>query len=348
MFNKYKGKKWLAEILSEKMEKATCYGRRMKQIALDKLIPLLRSLIPLLRSLIPLLRSLICIAQSLRTAAEELRTALTWRARVRRVTVAFRRMSATFGRNSGANTIESIPLPYAGPTTPPNTTIVLSRTGPTPPTRPMAHLQHDYEDKRNSNEASERPSDASPTRLQSSPEPGAEISSVRARFMSIVRHPIVPIRPIRIGEAEPGVSGSLTDGKAIDRTSVAATMLRISRVAGLVPRLENMAPSQDIPAHVALVRHMQVSVNQVVTFPPVINLVPSFPRTGSSWPPLVGIAPQLYSMSGYVSSTSISLRRITERLFRRNSLPIVCCCISPDSLVKLRGKSGFFGNNPHE
>ena len=120
-------------------------------------------------------------------------------------------------------------------------------------------------------------------------------------------------RLVGIGdEAMARVSRSLTDGAATNRESVAATMSRSSRVAGLVPRLKNMAPSQDIPAHAALVRHMQVSVNQVVTFPPVINFVPSSPRTVNSWPPLVGIAPQLYSASRYTSLASISLCHITE------------------------------------
>ena len=67
-------------------------------------------------------------------------------------------------------------------------------------------------------------------------------------------------RLIGIGdEVKATVLSSLTDGKATDRKSVAVTMPRNSRVAGLVPRLQNMAPTRDIGAHAALVRHMQVS-----------------------------------------------------------------------------------------
>ena len=34
----------------------------------------------------------------------------------------------------------------------------------------------------------------------------------------------------------------------------------------------------------------------------------------------------------------VSLRSIAERLARNNLLPIVCCCIPPDLLVRLHGK----------
>jgi hypothetical protein len=281
VFNRHKGSKWLAEILddiSEKIEKATGY-RWVKE-----------------------------------TAPEKSKTALTWSARVvQRATVAFRRMSAIFGRNSGsagsADSIESIPPPYASPTILPSTGIVAPMIGPASPTNPVVQFQLSPKDEQNSGETSGRPSDASPvaspTTPPSSPEPRVEISATRARFMNLVRSAIMVNRLIGIGdEAKAGVSRSLTDGKATDRKPAAAVMPRSSRVAGLVPRLQNMAPTQDIAAHAALVRHMQVSVNRVATFAPVVNHVPSSPRTANSWPPLVGIGPRLYSMLGYVSLTS--------------------------------------------
>ena len=227
VFNRYKGRKWLAEVLdvSKNMEKATSYNRWMKK------------------------------------------TALTWGAQiVRHATVAFRRMNVMFGRRSGVDSVESIPPLYAGPIILPSTRIMAPRTGPVSPTQPVVRFQLGRKDERNSDEASWRQSDAPPVASlitpPSSSEPGAEVSVTRARFMNLVRSAIMVNRLIGIGdEAKARVSGSLTDGQAADRKSVAVIMPRSSRIAGLVPRLQNMAPTQDIPAHTALVRHMQVSVN---------------------------------------------------------------------------------------
>ena len=238
VFNRHKGNKWLAEILddiSEKIEKATGY-RWMK-----------------------------------RTAPETSKTALTWSARiVRRATLALRRMSAMFGRSPGsaesAHSVDSIPPPYASPIILPPTGIMASRADTASPAQPVVQFQLGRKDEQNSDETNGRPSDASPvaspTTPPSSPEPKVEVSATRARFMNLVRSAIMVNRLIGIGdEAKARVSGSLTDGQAADRKSVAVIMPRSSRVAGLVPRLQNMAPTQDIAAHAALVRHMQVSVN---------------------------------------------------------------------------------------
>ena len=237
VFNRHKGNKWLAEILddvSDKIEKATGY-RWVKE-----------------------------------TAPEKSKTALTWSARiVRRTTVALRRIRVTFGRSSGSagstESVESIPPLYASPTILPSTGIMAPRIDPASPTKPAVQFQLGPKDERNSGEASGRPSDASPaasaTMSPSSPEPEAGVSAARARFMNLVRSAIMVNRLIGIGdEAKARVSNTLTDGKAADRKTVAVTMPRSSRVAGLVPRLQNMAPTQDIAAHAALVRHMQVSV----------------------------------------------------------------------------------------
>ena len=67
-------------------------------------------------------------------------------------------------------------------------------------------------------------------------------------------------RLIRNGDkAKAKASRSLTDGKVTDQKVEAVTMPRGSRVAGLVHRLRNMTPTNDVIAHTALVRHMQVS-----------------------------------------------------------------------------------------
>jgi hypothetical protein len=189
-----------------------------------------------------------------------------------------------FGRSSGstrsADSVESIPPPYANPIILPGTGTVAPRTGHASSTNPMVRFQLDHKDERNFGEASGRPSDASPVTSPatppSSPEPGTEISARRTRFMNLLQSASMVNRLIGIGdEAKARVSRSLTDGKSTDRIPMTAIKPRSSRVAGLVPRLQDMAPTQDIAAHAALVRHMQVNTNQVVSFVPIVNHVPS-------------------------------------------------------------------------
>jgi len=316
VFNRHKGDKWLAEILDD--VSATSY-RWVKK-----------------------------------TAPEKSKTALSWSARiVRRATTPLRRMSAIFGRSSGSAgsadsvEVESSPPLYASPVILPSTAIMAPGPDLASPTEPVVRFQLGRKEERNSDEASGRPSDASPvaspTTPPSSPEPKVEISAARARFMDLVRSAIMVNRLIGIGdEAKERVSSSLIDGKATDRKSVAIIMPRSSRVAGLVPRLQNMGPTQDIAAHTALVRHMQVSANQVTTLAPVVNHVPQFSPDGkflatSSW----DRTSVIFHVG--VCLIEVSLRCTTERFVRNNSLPIVCCCTPPDSLVKLHGKSGPFG-----
>lgn len=272
VFNRHKGRKWLAEILedsAEKIEKATGY-KWMKN-----------------------------------TAPKKSKTALSWSARVvRRATAPLRRMGAIFGRSSvnaeNTENDEPAPPPYASPTILPLTAITSSpRSGFAAPSKPTVQFRLDHEEERDSGETSTRPSDASPVPPPAAPEP--EISAARARFMDLVRSAIMVNRLIGIGdEARARVSKNLTDGKTTSRKPEAISMPRSSRVAGLVPRLQNMAPTQDIAAHAALVRHMEVSVKPVLPFAPV-DCIPSSPRTASSWRPLVGIVPRSYSMLGCVS-----------------------------------------------
>ena len=311
VFNRHKGDKWLAEILDD--VSATSY-RWVKK-----------------------------------TAPEKSMTALTWSARiVRRATTPLRRMSAIFGRSSGsagsADSVgaESSPPLYSSPVILPSTGIMAPKPDLTSPTEPVVRFQLGRKEERNSDEPSRRPSDvspvASPTTPPSSPEPKVEISAARARFMDLVRSAIMVNRLIGIGdEAKERVSSSLIDGKAADRKSVAIIMPRSSRVAGLVPRLQNMGPTQDIAAHTALVRHMQVSANQVTTFA-LVNRVPQFSPDGkflatSSW----DRTSVIFHVG--VCRIDVSLRRITERFVRNNSPLIRSCCILLDSLAKLHGKS---------
>ena len=283
VFNRHKGKKWLAEILddaSEKLEEVTGY-RWVKE-----------------------------------TAPEKSKTALSWSARVvQRASVPFKRMGAMFGRTSGnterTESIETIPPPYTSPTIPPTAIIMTPRSGPMTPMSPIqsvVHSQLGHGDERSSGEASGRPSDAthvaSPITSPSTPEPVTEVSATRARFMNLVRSAVMVNRLIGVGDAARAhVSRSLSDGKTTDRKSAEHVMPRSSRVAGLVPKLQNMTPTQDIAAHAALVRHMQVSVNPMVPLVPSAKNAPSSPQTENSWPPPVGTAPRLYSTSGYVAFT---------------------------------------------
>jgi len=247
-----------------------------------------------------------------------------------------------FGRSSDStgstDSVESIPPPYASPIILPSTRITAPRTGSTSPTKRMVQFQLDHKGERDSSEASGPSSDASPVTSPTTP-PSSEISATRARFTNFVRSAVMVNRLVGIGdEARMRVSSFLTDGKAINRKPMAVTMPRSSQVAGLVPRLQNMAPTQDIAAHTALVRCMQVSINQVLTFAPAINHVPQFSPDGkflatSSWDHTsvifhVGVRP-----------ADVSLRCITEPFVRSHSLPIVCCRIPPDSLVKSHGKN---------
>ena len=287
-----------------------------------------------------------------RTAPEKSKTALTWSVRiVRRATAPLRRMSAMFGRSSGStgstDSVESNPPLYPSSTILPSTGIFTSpRTGFASPTVSGVQSQPGHEEERNSGEASGRPSDASPvtspTTPPSPPEPGTEISPAKVRFMSLVRSAVMVNRLIGIGEeAKAKVSRSLTAGKATDQKPEVATMPRSSRVAGLVPRLQNMAPSQDIAAHTALVRHMQVSTKPLVTFVPVFDRPYQFSPDGkflatSSW----DRTSVIFRVG--VCLVGVSSRRITEPPFRNNSLPIRYCYTPPDLLAKLHGKCCYF------
>ena len=246
VFNRHKGGKWLAEILddiSERIEVATGY-RWLK-----------------------------------RTVPKTLKTALSWSARaVRRASVPLRRMRATFGRSSAStgspDGVEPAPLPHASPTIVPDAVIVTPRSGSTSPTKLAVQFQLSRGGERNSGEAGRRSPDASPiispVTLSSTPDLGTEVSATRVRFRNIVYSVIKMNRLIGVAdEAKAKVSRSLIDGKPIDWKLAETTVKpRNSRVAKMVSRLQNITPTQDIAAHAALVRHMQVSVEPMVMFVP--------------------------------------------------------------------------------
>jgi hypothetical protein len=150
--------------------------------------------------------------------------------------------------------------------------------------KPVVQFQLDREEEQ-SGEGSGRPSDASPVPPLTTPpstlEPGTEVSATRARFMHLVRSAVMVNRLIGLGdEAKAKVSISLASDKAPDRKPTESVIRpRASRVAGLVPKLQNMGPTQDIAAHAALVRHMEVSVQPTASFVPIVDRdFPVLPR----------------------------------------------------------------------
>ena len=149
--------------------------------------------------------------------------------------------------------MEFIPPPYGSATIPPGMGVITPRSNPVPPNESVV----------DSGRPTDAPSVASPTiQSPSSPEPGPEISSTRGRFRNLVHGAVRVNRLIELGdEVKAKVSMSPNDCKVPNPKPVEAVIKpRTSRVAGLVPKLQNMAPTQDIAAHRALVRHMQVSV----------------------------------------------------------------------------------------
>ena len=321
VFNRHKGRKWLADILndvSEKIEEISGYGWVK------------------------------------RTAPEKSKIAITWSARVvRRATQPLRQMSTMFGRNSGStgstDSVESNPPPYSSSTILPSTGIFMSpRTDFATPT--AVQSQPGHEEERDSGEVSGCPSDASPVAsptTPSSPEPGTKVSPARVRFVNIVRSAVMANRLSGIGdEAKAKVPRSLKDGRATDRESETVTMPS-SRIAGLIPRLQRTAPAQDIAAHTALVRHMQVSTKPLVTFVPVFDCLCQFSPDGKFLATCSWDRTSVIFRVG-VCLVDVSLHHITERLSRNNSLPIRYCCTPPDSSAKLHGESYCFGNTRHE
>ena len=275
VFNRHKGRKWLLHVLDD--GSASCH-RWIKETALKKS-----------------------------------KMALTWSARVvRRASVSLRRMNVVLRRSfvspGRTPSAESIPLPYGSPIISPRTGMTPPRSNLMSPTKPGFQFQLGHEQERFGG-TSGRPSDASPVASPTipppSPEPAAESSATRAKFRNLARSAVMVNRLIGLGEeAKTTVSISMADGKTPNKKpTVAAIRPRSSRVTSLVPKLQNMAPTQDIAAHTALVRHMEVSETDSGV-PPIVDDVPSSHRTESSWSPQVGIVPRSSSVLGYVTLTS--------------------------------------------
>lgn len=163
---------------------------------------------------------------------EKLGTALAWSPRiVRHALIPLVRMIATFGRSSvnigRVDTIE-----------------------PTP--EPAIRIQLDNE-ARHSSEASGHHSNPFPA-VSPTPEPGTEVLTPLARFRNLARRAVMMNRLAGAGDGT--MAGVLKSGQ---EPTEAFPRPGSSRVACLVPKLRNMAPTQDVLAHRALVKHMQVS-----------------------------------------------------------------------------------------
>jgi hypothetical protein len=87
---------------------------------------------------------------------------------------------------------------------------------------------------------------------------GSTHPAPRTRFVALVRNIIMLRRTTGFGPPKGGRSLSASRGEPLAKAKQA--IMPSSRVAGLVPRLRNMVPTQDIAAHAALVRHIQVGL----------------------------------------------------------------------------------------
>ena len=174
-----------------------------------------------------------------------------WSVRVcRRASEALKRVGMMFGRGSG-NTggtvdLESIPLPRNNPGILSDTVDIVA--SPNPMLSPK------------STDGSRRNHGMSPAKL---------------RFRNIVRSAIMVYRLKELGN-QARANALTSDQKPIK----APPRPKGSRVAGLIPKLRDMGPTQNFSAHTALVRHMQVSGQPALAATPrlVTDGAPSFLR----------------------------------------------------------------------
>ena len=112
------------------------------------------------------------------------------------------------------------------------------------------------QERRNSGDVGVDPSsDALAVVSPPAPGPETERSATRERFRHLVRSAVMVYKLTGLGN-EAMANASRSDQK----TAESFAKPRSSRVAGLLPKLQNMTPIQDIAAHAALVRYMQVSI----------------------------------------------------------------------------------------
>lgn len=200
---------------------------------------------------------------------KETAPAFTWSTRViQSGSIPLRRMNAMFSRSSvgtrRTDGAEFVLPPHRSPTVPPGMGVITPRSNPACSTESLDRPQPGNEG-RYSGKAGARPADAFPIAPSiaspSPPKPGPEMSAARVRFRNLARSAVMVNRLIGLGdEAKAKVSMPPEDYSTPGQQPLGApNKPRGSRVAGLVPRLQNMAPTQDIAAHTALVRHMQVS-----------------------------------------------------------------------------------------
>ncbi|KAH7929049.1 WD40 repeat-like protein [Leucogyrophana mollusca] len=107
----------------------------------------------------------------------------------------------------------------------------------------------------------ERPG-SSEGRLSDESESTTTRFDARERFISAIRSVILLQAPARPMSPRRASSGDRVSGMSPTRFTEPAVMsLRGSRVATLVPKLKSLEPTQELPAHQALVRHLQFSPN---------------------------------------------------------------------------------------
>lgn len=94
-----------------------------------------------------------------------------------------------------------------------------------------------------------------------SEDQGAVSSAPRTRFANLVRNVMMVHRTTNsLTASRPKRRSNTLTAETPTVTTERVVMPKSSRVAGLVPKLRNMVPTQDIAAHAALVRHIEVSI----------------------------------------------------------------------------------------
>ena len=241
----------------------------------------------------------------------KLKATLVRSARVVRRALAPRRLAgAGFDRN------------YRSPVISLSTDITASGPNPMILTTPVIHLPLGQGERHYGNAGGYPSNPSLVTSLPISPtsEPGTELSPALARFRHLARGAAMVHR--LMGLEDEAMAKITRMDQEPEEIFVRHGGLQVAK---LVPKLQSMALTQDIAAHAALVRDMQVSVRPMTGACTFVMVFHSSRRMGSSWLPPAGIAPQLFSTSGYVESISCAIHT-TECSNRSRLPPIECSC----------------------
>ena len=159
--------------------------------------------------------------------------------------------------------------------------IITASPNPMPPIRPVIKSQGGNKERRYGKHRRRR-SNAAPV-ISPIPETKVE-GSTPAGFGNFAREAI-PMKKV------PRIGGGTTECADQELTG-AYNGSGSPRVAGLVVRLQNIAPTQEITVAVGLLKSMQVNAQQTTILTFLIDNAPSSPRTEGSWLPPATITRQ--------------------------------------------------------